>query len=69
LHQCLAHHCSKTQPKLSSYLQWSFSECLDSCICLQSHANSMEIFMVVDAGALWHSSLFMFTQPLLGYYQ
>jgi hypothetical protein len=36
---------------------------------LQSHANSMEIFTMVDAGALWHFSLFMFTQPLLGCYQ
>jgi hypothetical protein len=36
---------------------------------VQSHANSMEIFMIADDGAHWHLSLFMFTQPLLGCYQ
>jgi hypothetical protein len=36
---------------------------------LQSHANSMEIFMIAEVGALWHSNLFMFAQPLLGCYQ
>jgi hypothetical protein len=36
---------------------------------LQSHANSMEIFMIADDGSLWHLSLFVFTQPLLGCYQ
>jgi hypothetical protein len=67
VHLCIEHWKHLYCPKRIFVFQIARTIALLAVV--QSHANSMEIFTIAEDGALWHSSLFLFTQPLLGCYQ